>query len=128
MISGEDFQALEEQITEGVEVAQERIKDLLDTIRALDLQLLIAQNALDLTLTNLNNVVPELAQKVLSMCGRTDQKIKKKIAELSAGVVAECEGSVQSYLAKATIEALGVLGIQLPEPEDDDDWTPNNHD
>jgi hypothetical protein len=58
------------------------------------------------------------------MCGRTDSKSKKKVAELAANAVLQCEGSVQTYLVKATLEAMKVLGINLDdisETEEDTD-------
>ena len=134
MISGEEFQALEERVAAGVELTIEHAKTLLDTVRALDVQLLIAQNALELSLANTSNVVPDIAQKVMSMCGRTDQKTKKKVAELAAGLVSQCDDSVQTYLAKAMIDALSLLGVDLGDlteeatEESNDEWTPHNHD
>jgi hypothetical protein len=80
-------------------------------------------------------------EQVLAACGRTDQKTKKKIAEMAAGMVARCEESVQMYLAKALLEATSTLGLEWPEAEEsaedpdlwsssepDPLWAPHNHD
>ena len=136
MINGDEFQQLELEINSlGVEaIASTRVAELLTTIKTLDVQLLIAQNALELSLTNIGNVVPDIAQKVMSMCGRTDQKTKKKVAELAAGLVSQCDDSVQTYLAKAMMDALSLLGVDLGDltgeatEESNDEWTPHNHD
>lgn len=111
MIDAEEFQKIVAAVEEGTEVTRDQVAGLIDVIQRLDLQLLIAQNGLELSLTNLANVVPDLAERVLALAGRTDKKIKKKIAELAAGTVAQCEDSVQTYLVKATLEALNLLGI-----------------
>jgi hypothetical protein len=111
LIDAEEFQKIVAAVEEGTEVTRDQVAGLIDVIQRLDLQLLIAQNGLELSLTNLANVVPDLAERVLALAGRTDKKIKKKIAELAAGTVAQCEDSVQTYLVKATLEALNLLGI-----------------
>ena len=130
MISGEDFQKVEQELASGAStISSEIVSSLVETIKVLDLHLAIAQNSIELSLANTGNVVPDIAHKVMSICGRTDQKTKKKVAELAAQVVAQCEDSVQTYLAKAILEAM-----QLPEvqPESQDDpyagSAPHNHD
>ena len=130
MISGEDFQKVEQELASGAStISSEIVSSLVETIKVLDLHLAIAQNSIELSLANTGNVVPDIAHKVMSICGRTDQKTKKKVAELAAQVVAQCEDSVQTYLAKALLEAM-----QLPEvqPESQDDpyagRAPHNHD
>jgi hypothetical protein len=136
LIDAEEFQKIVAAYEQGFEVTPDQVAGLIDVIQRLDLQLLIAQNGLELSLANLTNVVPDLAERVLALAGRTDNKIKKKVAELAAGTVAQCEDSVQTYLVKATLEALKLLGV---EPEDliqdeepvhveEDTFVPHNHD
>jgi hypothetical protein len=139
VINTEDFQQLVSDLEAGVEPSVS-VADLVATIRALDVQLLIAQNALELSIANLNIAVSDTAQQVLAACGRTDNKTKKKMAELAAGMVNKCEGSVQTYLAKAFIEAAENLGVSWPSDADllteeeipvieaGDPWAPHNHD
>ena len=115
MLSAEEFQEIVEAVADNKTITQEQATSLIDVIHRLDLQLLIAQNGLELSLANMTVVVPDLAERVLSASGRTDSKIKKKIAELAAGVVVQFEDSVQTYLVNATLEALQLLGIT---PED----------
>ena len=121
MISAEDFEEIVEAVAANKDVTQEQVSSLIDVIRRLDLQLLIAQNGLELTLTNAHVVIPNLAERVLSLAGRTDQKIKKKVAELAAQNVIELESSVQAYLVKATIEAMNLLGINFEDEDEDED-------
>jgi hypothetical protein len=123
LIKPEDFQQLVQDLEEN-KPRNISVVELVDTIKELDMQLLIAQNALELSMVNLSTVVPDLAERVLAMCGRTDSKSKKKVAELAANAVLQCEGSVQTYLVKATLEAMKVLGINLDdisETEEDTD-------
>lgn len=115
MLSAEEFQEIVEAVADNKTITQEQATSLIDVIHRLDLQLLIAQNGLELSLANMTVIVPDLAERVLSASGRTDNKIKKKIAELAAGVVVQFEDSVQTYLVNATLEALQLLGIT---PED----------
>lgn len=133
MISAEDFQKMVADEEAGLPCAFP-ISEILNTIKALDLQLVIAQNALELCLTNLVASIPALAEKVLAIAGRTDKKIKKKVAELAAGIVGECEDSLQTYMMKANLEAIKLLGVDLettevaPVVEEEDDFVPNNID
>jgi hypothetical protein len=115
MISAEEFQEIVEAVADDKVITQEQATSLIDVIHRLDLQLLIAQNGLELSLANVNVIVPDLAERVLAASGRTDNKIKKKIAQLAAGTVVQFEDSVQTYLVNATLEALQLLGIT---PED----------
>ncbi len=125
MINAEEFQEIVAAVADNKDITQGQAASLIDVIHRLDLQLLIAQNGLELSLANVNVIVPDLAERVLAMSGRTDNKSKKKVAELAAGTVVKFEDSVQTYLVKATLEAMELLGIK-PEDfllEDEDDTT-----
>ena len=115
MLNAEEFQEIVEAVADNKTITQDQAASLIDVIHRLDLQLLIAQNGLELSLANVNVIVPDLAERVLAASGRTDNKIKKKIAQLAAGTVVQFEDSVQTYLVNATLEALQLLGIT---PED----------
>ena len=136
MIKPEDFKAMVEQLTEGVALSVEQAKQLTDTIKHMDIQLIISQNALQLSIQNLAIIVPHIASDVLAKAGRTDQKIKKKIAELAAQAVANCEDSVQTYLINSSMEAVKMFDLPLDEfiaqPEIKEDpyagEAPHNHD
>jgi hypothetical protein len=115
LLNAEEFQEIVEAVADNKTITQDQAASLIDVIHRLDLQLLIAQNGLELSLANVNVIVPDLAERVLAASGRTDNKIKKKIAQLAAGTVVQFEDSVQTYLVNATLEALQLLGIT---PED----------
>lgn len=130
MISAEDFQKVEQELATGAStVASETVESLVETIKVLDFHLAITQNAIELSLANTGNVVPDIAHKVMAMCGRTDQKMKKKVAEVAAQVVVQCEDSVQTYLAKAILEAMELSNVKS-EPQEDPyaGQAPHNHD
>lgn len=111
MLNAEEFQEIVAAVADNKDITQGQAASLIDVIHRLDLQLLIAQNGLELSLANVNVIVPDLAERVLAASGRTDNKSKKKIAELAAGVVVQFEDSVQTYLVNATLEAMELLGI-----------------
>lgn len=125
MINAEEFQEIVAAVADNKDITQEQAASLIDVIHRLDLQLLIAQNGLELSLANVNVIVPDLAERVLALSGRTDKKIKKKIAELAANTVLQFEGSVQTYLVKATVEAMELLGIKPDDflLDDEDETT-----
>ena len=92
MIKAEEFKAIVEQIEAGIILSVEEATRLIDTITG-----------------------PQIASDVPSKEGRTDQKIKKKIAELQAQAVANCEDSVQTYLINSSLEAVKMFNLQLDE-------------
>jgi hypothetical protein len=134
LLNAEEFQEIITAVAEDKDITKEQVAGLIDVIHRLDLQLLIAQNGLELSLANVNVIVPDLAERVLAMSGRTDNKSKKKVAELAAGTVVQFQDSVQTYLVNATLEAMELLGITpenfaLEETDLDNDlWVPHNHD
>ena len=113
MIKPEDFEKIIKSIEDGVEVTVDEVRNLIDTIRQMDLQLLIGQNALNLAIENIHVIVPTLAQQIMERCGRTDKKIKKFVSELSAQNVLQFESSVQSYVVNALMEASRMMNITL---------------
>ncbi len=113
MIKPEEFEKIIKSVEDGVEVTIDEVRNLIDTIRQMDLQLLIGQNALNLAIENIHVIVPTLAQQVMERCGRTDKKIKKFVSELSAQNVLQFEASVQSYVVNALMEASRLLNITL---------------
>ena len=113
MIKPEDFEKIIKSVEDGVEVTVDEIRNLIDTIRQMDIQLLIGQNALNLAVENMHVIVPALAQQVMERCGRTDKKIKKFVSELSAQNVLQFEASVQSYVVNALLEASRLLNVTL---------------
>lgn len=113
MIKPEEFEKIIKSVEDGVEITVDEVRNLIDTIRQMDLQLLIGQNALNLAIENIHVIVPTLAQQVMERCGRTDKKIKKFVSELSAQNVLQFEASVQSYVVNALMEASRLLNITL---------------
>jgi hypothetical protein len=113
LIKPEEFEKIIKSVEDGVEVTVDEVRNLIDTIRQMDLQLLIGQNALNLAIENIHVIVPTLAQQVMERCGRTDKKIKKFVSELSAQNVLQFEASVQSYVVNALMEASRLLNITL---------------
>ena len=113
MIKPEEFEKIIKSVEDGVEVTIDEVRNLIDTIRQMDLQLLIGQNALNLAIENIHVIVPTLAQQIMERCGRTDKKIKKFVSELSAQNVLQFESSVQSYVVNALMEASRMMNITI---------------
>jgi hypothetical protein len=113
LIKPEDFEKIIKSVEDGVEVTVDEVRNLIDTIRQMDLQLLIGQNALNLAIENIHVIVPTLAQQIMERCGRTDKKIKKFVSELSAQNVLQFESSVQSYVVNALMEASRMMNITI---------------
>jgi hypothetical protein len=109
MITPEEFQDLAKQIGNEEPVSAEQAKAVLTTIYELDANLVILQNALELAVENAQQVIPAVAEKVLSMSGRTDSKSKKKAATFAAEITARFELAIQLYLSGASQEAQKML-------------------
>lgn len=105
MLSAEEFKEIADAINLDTPLTSEQARNLLGTIYELDANLVIVQNALELTLENAEQVMPAIAEKVLAMSGRTDQKAKKKAAEFSADVMARYQYATHMYLQGAFEEA-----------------------
>ena len=109
MLNQEDFKEVVDAINSESTLTQEQLKNVLATVYELDANLVIVQNALELTLANAEEVMPAIAEKILSMAGRTDQKSKKKAAEFAADVTARYQYATHMYLQGAFTEAEEML-------------------
>ena len=115
MMRPEDFAEIVRALENDEAVSAEQVRALVHTVQRMDLQLLIGQNALQLAMENMTVTVPALAEAVMQRCGRTDKKIKKKIAEMAGAAVGDFELSLQSYLANAMLEAARLLDVSIEE-------------
>jgi hypothetical protein len=115
MLKPEEFAEIAQAVSDEQQLTHQQAIDLVRTVQQMDLQLIIGQNALQLSMDNAFTAIPALAEKVLERAGRTDKKIKKNIAALAAEAVNECDLSVQGYIAGAVLEAAQLLGISLYE-------------
>lgn len=115
MLRPEQFAEIAQAVHDEQPLTHQQAIDLVRTVQQMDLQLIIGQNALQLSMDNAFTALPALAEKVLERAGRTDKKIKKSIAALAAEAVNECDTSVQGYIAGAVLEASQLLNISLYE-------------
>lgn len=105
MINPNDFKILSEKILAAEDITTEEAHFLLQAVYEMDSHLLILQNTIELSVMNAQQVIPALAELVLRMSGRTDTKIKKKVAQTAAEITAKYEASIHLYLAGAYEEA-----------------------
>jgi len=115
MLTGDQYEQIANARATGEQVTDEQVDALLTTIQKLDLHLAIAQNALQLSIENITVAVPSLAESVMQSCGRTDQKMKKKVADMAASAVANCENSLHTYITSAFLEAARMLGEDIED-------------
>lgn len=101
MISQEDFKAILEKVSNNEQPTLEEVNELTTLIIALDTNVMILQNALELSVSNAAEVIPAVAEQVLRYSGRNDTKIKKKAAKFAAEMTARFEMVLQMYLAQA---------------------------
>lgn len=125
MLSPEEFAVIATKIDGGEALTNEDAKSLLNTIYQMDINSVILQNCLQLSIDNSKEVIPAVAEKVLSMSGRTDGKSKKKAASYAADVAARFEVALQMYLAGAAEKAFemlnGVTSTEETEPAQEAD-------
>lgn len=115
MLKPEEFAEIAQAVSDKEALTYEQTVALVRTIQHMDLQLVIGQNALQLAMENISTVVPELAARVLERSGRTDNKIKKAVAQIAAEVVSSCDVSLQTYIANAIFEAARILDMTIEE-------------
>lgn len=123
MITSEDFAAVVKAVEAGETVDNETVKELVRTLMELDANLVILQNALELSVENAHEIIPGVAEKVLSMSGRTDGKSKKRVAKYAAEVTARFEIALQMYLAGAAEKAREMLDEVGQLSEQDEETT-----
>lgn len=109
MLNQEEFKEVSELINNDGTPSIEQIKSMLETIYELDANLVIAQYALELAVGNAQEVIPAVCERTLSLSGRTDSKIKRKVAQYAAEVTARYELAVQMYLSGAMEQAEEML-------------------
>lgn len=109
MLNQEDFKVITEVISKGETLTSEQINAMLTTIYELDANLVISQYALELAIGNAHEVIPAVCEKTLSLSGRTDSKIKRKVAEYAAETTARYELAIQMYLSGASEQAAEML-------------------
>jgi len=109
MLTPEEFGDISKRVDDGEVLTNEETKSLLKTIYHMDVNSVIFQNCLQLAMDNARDVIPAVAEKVLSMSGRTDSKSKKKAATYAADVSARFEVALHMYLAEAAEKAFEML-------------------
>ena len=122
MIKPEEFAELAKSIEEGNDVPNEKAKDIIRTIYEMDASIVIIQNTLELAVENAREIIPAVAQRVLSMSGRTGNKIETKAAKYAAEITARFEIALQMYLSGAAEKAEEMLNgtISLEDSLTDD--------
>lgn len=109
MIKPEEFQEITKSVEAGEPIPNDKAKEIIATILEMDASNVIIQNALQLSVDNAREVIPAVAERVLSMSGRTDGKTKKKAAKFAGEITARFEIALQMYLAGAAEEAAKML-------------------
>lgn len=115
MMTPEQFKNIEEKVKEGLQITAEQAKLLVDTVSRLDGTVAVFQNSLQLMADGVATAVPELANKVMQRCGRTEKKVIKSVAELAANTVMTIETAIQSYLVQCMMQLAESLGLSLDE-------------
>lgn len=129
IMTPDQYKEIEKAVEEGTPLTQEQIDMLIKTVSRLDGTMFVFQNSLQLMAESMASAVPQLAQKVMQRCGRTDKKIKKAIAEMAAETVVSIEESIQSYMVTCMLQLAEHLSVSIEdliatgEPEDEEQPT-----
>ena len=101
----EQYKELVDKVTAGEAISPEDAKLLVETVRELDAQAVIYQNAVVLCNENVNVIARALSEGVMKRCGRTGKKIERAVSKLVANALARHEMSLTLYLTGAFAEA-----------------------
>lgn len=101
----EQYKELVDKVAAGEQVSLEDAKLLVETVRELDAQAVIYQNAVVLCNENVNVIARALSEGVMKRCGRTGKKIERAVNKLAANALARHEMSLTLYLTGAFAEA-----------------------
>jgi hypothetical protein len=115
MMTPDQFKEIEESIKSGIQITAEQARLLIDTVSRLDGPVAVFQNSLQLMADGVASAVPELANKVMQRCGRTEKKVVKSVAEMAATTIMTIESGIQSYLIQCMMQLAESLGVSLEE-------------
>lgn len=105
MLTPIEFKEITDLLEKDEAITLEQSKALLNTLYVLDANLVVVQNALELSVANAREIIPALAFKVMEMCGRNDNKSKKKVATLAGAITGKFEQAIHLYINGAFEEA-----------------------
>jgi len=114
----EKFNALVAKVKEQQQLNQEEAEFLVSIIAGFDVQLKLAQDVMSVTLGTAKELLAETAGAVLRKCGRTDQKIRRKIAAL-------CDENFQTLLNVIRLYSHEAQQ-KLTNPEEDNNANEDN--
>jgi hypothetical protein len=109
------YTEIEKALEAGTPLTDEQVQMLVKTVSRLDGTIFVFQNSLQLMAESMAAAVPQLAQKVMARCGRTDRKVAKAIAEMAANTVVSIEESIQSYLVTCMLQIAEQLDISIED-------------
>lgn len=101
----EQYKELVDKVTAGEQVTIDEAKLLIETVRELDAQAVIYQNAVVLCNENVTVIARALSEGIMKRCGRTGKKIERAVSKLAANALTRHEMSLAMYLTGAFAEA-----------------------
>jgi hypothetical protein len=105
MSNEEEFVLIANKIKNEEILTAEEAKKIIEIIYGLDTNLVILQSTLEFSVGTLQETLIGVSNEVLKMAGRTDKKIKTKVAKYAAAVTASYENSLQMYLTELSMRA-----------------------
>lgn len=115
VMTPDQYTEIENAVKDGATLSAEQIDMLLQTINRLDATVLVFQNSLQLFAESTAAAVPQLAQKIMARCGRTDSKIKKAVATMTAESIGSIEEAIQGYLVTCMLQIAELLNVPIEE-------------
>lgn len=108
----EQFAALTQRFRDGEQLSKEDIEFLISLIGGLDVHLRVCNEMLSAALGTTQELLNTTAAAVLRKCGRTDSKIRKKIAAM-------CQENFETLLTVVQLHGQTIQN-KLTNPEEDD--------
>ena len=109
----EQFAALAEKFRDGNELTREEVEFLLGLIGGLDVHLRVCNQMLSAALGTTKELLNTTAAAVLRKCGRTDTKIRNKVAAM-------CGENFETLLSVVQLHGQ-TIQTQLTNPQEDTD-------
>jgi hypothetical protein len=121
MIGQEDFERVINDVKASVFVSPRDVEALIVSLMEMDQHLVIAQSALDFTLTTAENLMKEVAQACVAVIGIRDAGKKRKLAQVAGEAAGRLAGALQLHIAGQILAAQEAASTPLDVESDEEE-------
>jgi len=111
MLMPEDFTNIADRASSEGVVTNDEVTELVNTVRRLDALTFIFQQAIELTTSNVNSIMNELAVRLFADAKDVDPALAEKATGHIADLHDQLMSAVEGYITTAIITAADTMGL-----------------